>query len=393
MSHGASEVQSNIDPHAAARQEWDALVIGAGPAGSVAAYALARAGRSVLLVDRAMMPRAKVCGCCMAPRGVHALERAGLRAALVGASAHDQCTIYAGLGHATLPTPGYRVLGRDVLDARLAAAARDAGAALLLGVNARVAPDGNVRLSCTEHAQPEALARARAIVSADGLGGTSLAERSEFSWRVKRNARMGLGATLARSPVPLAQGHIALLCGAAGYLGLVRLPGGEIDAAAALDPVAVRAAGGPGRLCEAIVAACGGNADVLRDAAWRGTPLLTRSRSRVEIGSIFIVGDAAGYVEPFTGEGMAWAIEGSIHAAATIHAWLADPSTAGAWARTHARLVARQHQRSRLVAGLVRSQRLTRALVVVAGWWPRAGSLAAGLLGPERVPDAQGAPA
>ncbi len=398
MSPAAPEVQSSLDAHSAARQHWDALVIGAGPAGGAAAHALARVGRRVLLVDRALMPRPKVCGCCLAPAGVRALQRAGLGGLLLGAAPIGHCTVYAGVCQARLPASGYRVIARDVLDARLAAAARDAGAHLLLGVSARVATDGSVRLNHTDHDEiahgPSGTAlQARAIIIADGLAGTSLADRPEFAWRVKSGSRMGVGATLMRSPVPLAEGEIAILCGRAGYLGVVRLPGGAIDAAAALGPRAVRAAGGPGPLCEAIVAACGRNAEALRQAAWRGTPLLTRARARVEVGNIFIVGDAAGYLEPFTGEGMTWAIEGALHGAAAANAWLADPATAGAWAATHARLVARQHRRSGLVASLVRSERLTHAAVALAGRWPSAGAWATGLLGPARATHAQGAPA
>ena len=54
--------------------DWDAVVIGAGPAGSVAASLLARTGRRTLLVERATFPRTKVCGGCLAPAGVEAAE-------------------------------------------------------------------------------------------------------------------------------------------------------------------------------------------------------------------------------------------------------------------------------------------------------------------------------
>ena len=60
--------------------DWDAVVIGAGPAGSVAASLLARSGRRTLLVERATFPRTKVCGGC-SPAGSGPRER-GLAAAL-----------------------------------------------------------------------------------------------------------------------------------------------------------------------------------------------------------------------------------------------------------------------------------------------------------------------
>src|SRR5687767_3739133 len=54
---------------------YDAVVVGAGPAGSATAAHLSRAGASVLLVDRSSFPRDKACGGGLTPRGVAALER------------------------------------------------------------------------------------------------------------------------------------------------------------------------------------------------------------------------------------------------------------------------------------------------------------------------------
>ena len=56
---------------------FDALVIGAGPAGAVAARELARRGASVLLVDKSRFPRPKVCGCCVNGAAVGTLKRHG----------------------------------------------------------------------------------------------------------------------------------------------------------------------------------------------------------------------------------------------------------------------------------------------------------------------------
>ncbi|MEC7719066.1 MAG: NAD-binding protein, partial [Planctomycetota bacterium] len=56
----------------------------------------------------------------------------------------------------------------------------------------------------------------------------------------------------------------------------------------------------------------GSKLEVESAASWRGTPKLSRSINEVAHQRIFVVGDAAGYVEPFTGEGMAWAISGGI---------------------------------------------------------------------------------
>ncbi len=359
---------------------WDAVVIGAGPAGSVCAHALARIGKRVLLVEKAVMPRAKVCGCCIAPGGAAALEEAGLGGVLDGAARIDECEVRASGRSMSLPARGFRVLGRDVLDSRLAAAAQAAGATLLTGRGASVDADGTVRVR-TSGERAGTAGRARMIVAADGVGGGSLSERPEFAWRVSTRSRMGLGATLVRSPVPLVPGRMAMLCGRDGYLGLVRLPTGEIDAAAALDPGAVRNAGGPAGLCARIVTAAGGDPSALVGAAWRGTPMLTRRRARVEAGNIFVVGDAAGYVEPFTGEGMTWAIHGSLVLARIIGARLEGRSVPGAWARAHQREIASHHRRCGIVARLVRNEGLLRAAVALGTFVPRAMDWAVGVLG------------
>ncbi|MBX9624847.1 MAG: FAD-dependent oxidoreductase, partial [Gemmataceae bacterium] len=57
---------------------WDAVVVGAGPAGSVTARGLARRGLAVLLVDKATFPRPKVCGCSLNAAALTGLGAVGL---------------------------------------------------------------------------------------------------------------------------------------------------------------------------------------------------------------------------------------------------------------------------------------------------------------------------
>jgi menaquinone-9 beta-reductase len=385
-THAVSTIEA-VEPAPSAPQEilrapWDVLVIGAGPAGSVAAHVLAAAGRTVLLVDRSAMPRPKVCGCCLGPAGVETLQHLGLARALSGASVVRECSVRVKRAIARLATPHYRVLSREVLDTRLLAAATDAGVTPLMGWNARVAKDGSVLLQHSSGDAQRSTVRPRQIVVADGLAGTSLHDRPEFAWRVTTGSRMGVGATLARSPVPLDDEEIAMLCGHTGYLGLVRLPTGEIDAAAALDPKAVQEAGGPGPLCEHIVSRCGGDATAIHDARWRGTPLLTRRRSRVEAGNIVVLGDAAGYVEPFTGEGMTWAIEGAAVAARLVADRLEGQQREGHWTTCHQQLTQRAHTRCRWVARALRHEALLHMAAMFVERCPGAGRLLARHLGP-----------
>ncbi len=68
--------------------------------------------------------------------------------------------------------------------------------------------------------------------------------------------------------------------------------------------------------------------DGCEDAQWTGTPALTRESQQWSAHRLFLVGDAAGYVEPFTGEGMSWALAGAVEASrladAGIKQWRDD---------------------------------------------------------------------
>src|SRR5882724_2418075 len=61
-----------------AQRSWEVIVIGAGPAGAMAAYELARRSLRVLLVDKSAFPRPKVCGCCLNGQALALLQTRGL---------------------------------------------------------------------------------------------------------------------------------------------------------------------------------------------------------------------------------------------------------------------------------------------------------------------------
>ena len=371
---------------------WDAVIIGAGPGGSVAACVLARNARKVLLVDRAPMPREKVCGCCLAPGGVRALTDLKLDHALTGAAEVSTCLLRAGRFSAPLHTPPYLVIDRGTLDHRLALSARSAGAQTVFACSARVCPNGTVELRPAQIAdfhldepnakRPPISVRARVVIVADGLAGTSLDDRPECAWSISPASRMGVGAVLDDSPVPLAPKHMVMVSHRCGYVGLVRLPCGKVDLAAALDPAAVRESGGPGPLCASVLESCSADTHALANARWRGTPLLTRRRACVQSGNVLVLGDAAGYVEPFTGEGMTWVIR-SGHAAAELV--LASPGglpAPGTWAQAHARDAKRQRFRCALVSRFVRHDHIMALTIAAAHYWPMLGRAAVGALAP-----------
>jgi flavin-dependent dehydrogenase len=114
-----------------------------------------------------------------------------------------------------------------------------------------------------------------------------------------------------------------MVVGRAGYVGLVRVEGGTLNVAAAVDPGALRTAT-PLEVANDILAEAGRPA--LTKAAthgWRGTPSLMRAPGEVGGERLFRLGDAAGYAEPFTGEGIGWAL-GDGRSVATLAARALD---------------------------------------------------------------------
>ncbi len=124
--------------------EFDVLVIGGGPSGSAAAYWLAEAGHRVVIVERKRFPREKTCGDGLTPRAVRQLEDMGLGGRLAA-----ECLRYDGLrsiahgvtlelawpDHPDFPPYGYVVRRRD-LDEMVADTAVKAGAVLRTGTEA-----------------------------------------------------------------------------------------------------------------------------------------------------------------------------------------------------------------------------------------------------------------
>jgi geranylgeranyl reductase family protein len=116
----------------------DVLVVGAGPAGSAAALTLAKAGYDVLMVDRCVFPRDKVCGDALIPDAVRALERLGLKQRVLRRSrVLDGVRVYAPDGQFIDIHGECACLPRRAFDEMLRAEAVDAGARFLPGVNVR----------------------------------------------------------------------------------------------------------------------------------------------------------------------------------------------------------------------------------------------------------------
>ncbi len=369
MTSEDSPIAPTITPAEIAGRRWDVIVIGAGPAGAFAALHLARIGASVLLVDRSHFPRQKVCGCCVNALALRQLEHAGLGylPRRLGGRPLTEVQIRCGNHSARLPLRGSISLSRRALDAALIRAAVEAGAALFTGAAARIGPAGDdhreVRIGAADDVP---VARARVVIAADGLAGRSLDDIPGMQKLRLNDARIGLGAISQAASPRFREGSIYMACSARGYAGLVRLETGDLDVAAAVDPPLVRAMGGPGDAVAFILRDAGFEppADLLA-LDWHGTPALTTHRRDIAGERLLVIGDAAGYVEPFTGEGIAWALL-SATAVAPIAArgarrWTPDVSRE--WTHTYRTLLEPRHRSCRYVAWVLRHPRATRLAV------------------------------
>jgi flavin-dependent dehydrogenase len=299
------------------QHRWDALIVGAGPAGATIAHALARRGARTLLIDRARFPRPKLCGGCLASAGQAALARCGLDTlpSLSAAPAVRTLDLRSGTGAASVRVPAYRVVDRTDFDRDLVDAAIDAGAEFRDETTATLGPGESIELSSgsrpASNREPVSETHQPGIiVIADGLKGRTLRHRREFDWRVSRSSSVGIGGLADRLPGSFDAGAITMFHARHGYLGIARLADGRADLAAAVRPawLAERRSAPPlVSLMESFGVSPVSFGTIRRVA---GAPALTRRRKRVEsAGRLFVCGDAAGYIEPFTGEGMSWAIE------------------------------------------------------------------------------------
>ena len=171
--------------------------------------------------------------------------------------------------------------------------------------------------------------------------------------RIAPGSRIGAGCRLPHAPLAYPAGQVFMAAGAAGYVGIVRLEDGSANVAAAFDPAAVRAVRTPAAAALQVLAEAGDpEIHGLADATWLGTAPLTRRTNPLAQERLFFLGDSAGYVEPFTGEGIAWALASARAieplALKAVTRW--HPRLADEWARTHRRLIGRRQLVCRALA-------------------------------------------
>jgi flavin-dependent dehydrogenase len=360
-----------------ALRTWDTVVVGAGPAGSLAAFGLARAGAAVLLVDRATFPRPKVCGCCLSARALDALDHPAVSSRLQALRPHSFNALHlrAWRAQATLPLPTGVSVSRDRFDATLIEAAAAQGARLAMGTRAMLLGrhKGLSTVSLEEPHGARATVQCRVVIAATGLA-SPFALRELGGEVVTAGSRIGASAVLPEDAhVPWADHTVNMAVGADGYVGAVRLENGCWNLAAALDSRAVARARGVGPVVRDVLDGTLAHVpDALANASWRGTPALSRRPRGVAAEGLFAIGDAAGYVEPFTGEGMACALQGA-HAVVPlalegIERW--QPDLASAWTLIVRHDVQRSLTLSTAAAWALRRPSLASCITSLLSSWP-----------------------
>ena len=305
-------------------EAWDFAIVGAGTAGASAAVQLAAQGRSVLLIESKAFPRDKVCGGCLNQRAWKGLKQIitrgsqssmATRIEAAGAVPVDRMLLNCLGREARWTTPRMQAISRRTLDTLLVAAAVESGAVFCAETTAKVIDDDatdfrSLRL-LNSNGQAHVV-KARAAIIADGLGHSALSEFPNMASQVATGSRLGLGAIVDDDSPAYAKRELTMAVGRSGYVGLTRVEHGKLNIAAAVDAGALKTEG-PLAVVETILRSCRlPTPNGLKDVKWAGTLPLTRTSRMVAARRLYTIGDSASYVEPFTGEGMSWAIHDAL---------------------------------------------------------------------------------
>ena len=367
-------------------EAFDAVVVGAGPAGSAAAAVLAERGRSVLLLEKDVFPRHKVCGEFLSADALPSLERIGARRKVEDATSARmrRGVLYLASGKAVsfdLPAPAIGI-SRFRFDDLLARRARDAGADVRF--NARVlsaapGPRDGFRVRFV-HRQAEVDVVTHAAIGA--WGRWDALDRSLERGFLARRARFFGWSRDFRARGEFLEEEVRLYLFAGGYCGLSRVEGGAVNLAGVVSETAWGLSGGgwPAVVEHARRANPALDADLGRlepgPVGFLGTGPVFFTRKPPSENGLLMAGDAAGVIDPFSGEGQAAALASGILAGDTAERLLAgELSRAGAaqayaaewrkrfaqrfaWSAVFRRLVLNEEVGS--IAGRLAGERLVR---------------------------------
>lgn len=305
------------------REARDALIVGAGPAGSTAAILLARAGARVTIVDKARFPRDKLCGEFVSPEAVRILGALGVlpvisaragRAGAVLLSDASGRTVRITLPRPSVTSPEALGIARREMDALLLERAAREGAEVALGVE-MLAPvyseDRAIGIVGRERGSGrEVRIEARFLLAADGRDSPLARAIDPGPFRGRGSSLFGLKAHFRG--VAGFGGSVELHYFQGGYVGLHEIGGGRVNVCALIDrSVAGTIPREPEQIAREVffsnTAARARLEGAERISEWLAVgSLVFRADAPVRAGALFL-GDAAGTIDPFAGEGMSMA--------------------------------------------------------------------------------------
>lgn len=351
---------------------FDVVVVGAGPSGAVAATVLARAGLRVCLVDRARFPRPKLCGDTLNPGALAVLRRLGMASDIDATSlalegmrvTGDGVTVEArypdGLHGASLP--------REQMDHALVRAAVAAGAELRDGVTARApvlreTPRGRTvaGVSCTDEFGSRSELLAPVTIAADGRRST-LAFALGLARHPVSPRRWAIGACASDVHGLSAYGEMHIRSGY--YIGIAPLPNGLANLCVVRPSTGGDAAlQRPQQLLADALASEPMLRERMADARFLAPPMVLGPLAVDQVADaavpdgLLVAGDAAGFIDPMTGDGLRFAVRGGELAALSALRALEQ-----GWTGVHASLDAVRRQEfqskwrfNRILRGLVGS--------------------------------------
>ncbi len=286
----------------------DVVIVGAAPAGSLAALTLARAGYRVAMLERANFPRTKVCGNCVNPVAWDVWKALGLTESYEALPHHEVTGFTVNcegrfVFEQTFPSKkrAPRAIARDVLDDWLCREARNAGAEFfpettVTGVDAE---NGVVQT-------PRGEFSGKLIFGADGRN-SLIARQSGLMPPPQRCHRIAWQTSIP-APDDL-DNHVHMHLFEEGYFGYCRYSPTHAVISMVLDS---RRTQDPFVLARRIFPR-------FAEQEWLRMNPITRAPARTGTGRVWLIGDAARVVEPFTGEGISFALStGHLAAQAAI---------------------------------------------------------------------------
>ena len=307
---------------------YDAIVIGAGPAGSTSARLLAQAGWSVALVEKTRFPRRKVCGEFISATSLPLVQDGGIGAKFFAAAGPEIHRVGLFAREVVLSSPMPRVhdsawgwgraLGRDRLDSLLRDAAVQAGARLWQPWKLTHLRQNGLRHVCTISSDSETIEiDAPVIIAANGSWEHGPLSPADAGIHTKRDL-LAFKALFRNSDLPA--DLMPLLVFPGGYGGMVHTDGDRVSLSCCIrrDVLERCRRDRPGqRAADAalmhILQNCGGARDALSraelDGAWLSAGPIRPGIHHPFSGGIFFVGNIAGEAHPIVAEGISMAMQ------------------------------------------------------------------------------------